>query len=81
MLFTDLIGKTIASVKVKKLADKDDQGFLEMQFSDGSQIIIIAGYGGYTGKSEDEYPTYIIVQNKYSKSLVDLPEGQVRLPG
>jgi hypothetical protein len=36
--------------------------------------LIVASYGGYTGSSEDEYPTYIGITDKYDGDLVDVAE-------
>jgi hypothetical protein len=74
MEFKDLIGKTITAATVKKLAKYDDEGFLELKFSDGTEAVIIASYSGYTGLSEDEYPTRIIIQDNYNGELVDTDE-------
>lgn len=74
MEFKDLIGKTITAATVKKLAKHDDEGFLELKFSDGTEAVIVASYGGYTGSSEDEYPTYIGITDKYDCELVDVAE-------
>ena len=59
--FEDLIGKTIVAVKQKKLIGDDSDGFLEMQFSDGTKATIVAYYDG----REDEYPTWIFVTGQY----------------
>ena len=74
MEFKDLIGKTITAATVKKLAKYDDEGFLELKFSDGTEAVIVASYGGYTGSSEDEYPTYIGITDRYDGELVDVAE-------
>lgn len=74
MEFKDLIGKTITAATVKKLAKHDDEGFLELRFSDGTEAVIVASYGGYTGSSEDEYPTCIEITDKYDGELVDAAE-------
>ena len=74
MEFKDLIGKTITAAAVKKLAKYDDEGFLELKFSDGTEAVIVASYGGYTGSSEDEYPTYIGITDRYDGELVDVAE-------
>jgi hypothetical protein len=65
-VFDELIGKTITAATVKKYEKYDDWGFLELQFTDGSNVIIEAGYGGYTGKSIDEYQTQIWIRNDSS---------------
>ena len=61
--FDCLIGKTITSAKVMKHKKYDDKGYLRLGFSDGSVELIVASYGGYTGDSADEYPTYIFLGN------------------
>jgi hypothetical protein len=72
MDFKDLIGKTIVSATQKKLIKFDDDGFLELIFSDGTKAVIVAYYGGYTGHSEDEYPTGIAIYEKYSLELTKI---------
>ena len=71
MKFKDLIGKTITGVTKKKVVDCDDNGFLELKFSDGSTALIVASYGEWTGESEEEYPTRILICNKYEAELED----------
>ena len=75
MEFSDLIGKTITNAVQKKLADYDDEGFLELTFSDGTDCIVVGNYGGDSGDSEDEYITCISVfgKNEFGKKLIDLP--------
>ena len=55
----NIIGKTITSVTEMKMPEFDDTGWLKLDFSDGTYCVICAGYGSYTGNSEDEYPTRI----------------------
>lgn len=71
MEFKDLIGKTIIDVTVKKLAKYDDEGFLELKFSDGTGAVIISSYSEYTGSSLDEYPTSIGITDNYDDELVE----------
>lgn len=59
MNFEDLQGKTIAKATQMKKPTYDDDGWLKLEFTDGTSCVIWAGYGGYTGESEDEYPTTI----------------------
>lgn len=59
MEYKDIIGKTIASVTEMKKPQFDDEGWLRLEFTDGTVCAIVASYGGYTGKSEDENPTCI----------------------
>jgi hypothetical protein len=73
MTFKDLIGKTITEATVMKLAEYDDEGFLCLKFSDGTQAVIIADYGRFTGGSDDEYPTKIKIVDKYDRELIKKP--------
>ena len=57
--FSAMIGKTISDVKRMKLRNYDNQGFLKVDFTDGTHCVIEGGYGSYTGRSEDEYITVI----------------------
>ena len=79
--FKDLIGKTIVDATVKKLAKHDDEGFLELKFSDGTEVLIVGTYGGYTGKSEDEYQTFIKIVEKDVYDLVDKLEEEPHIMG
>lgn len=73
MEYKDLIGKTIENVSHKKLKGYDDEGYLELKFTDGTTATVVASYGGFTGKSEDEYPTYIYVTDEID-NLEDVVE-------
>lgn len=55
----ELIGKTIVSAIRKGIEGYDDEPYLELVFNDNTKVTISAGYGMYTGKSEEEYPRYI----------------------
>ena len=70
MEYENLIGKTIVAVKQKKLIGGDSDGFLEMQFSDGTKATIVAYYDGCEG----EYPTGIFVAEKYHLDLEDVAQ-------
>ncbi len=72
--FSFLIGKTITKASVKKLQKYDDEGFLQIAFSDGTEATIVASYGEYTGRSDGEYPTYVGITTAYSGELVDCAE-------
>jgi len=55
----NITGKTIARVTEMQKQGYDDTGWLKLDFTDGTHCVIWAGYGCYTGESEDEYPTRI----------------------
>lgn len=61
MDFSTLVGKTILTAEQKQHPHYDDDGFLELTFTDGSKCLIVGSYGGYSGHSEDEYPTRIFL--------------------
>ncbi len=71
MTFKELNGKTITRATKKKLKGFDDEGYIKLFFSDGTSVIIVASYGGYTGKSEDEYPTDIYIEEEGAIELVN----------
>ena len=51
-----LVGKTIKQAKISKISKEfDDEPYLDLEFTDGKKIRIVADYGNYTGNSEDEY--------------------------
>lgn len=59
----ELIGKTIKNAEVKGHSEKcDGVNVLVLTMEDGSIFYVVGGYGGYTGKSCDEYPEYIVVK-------------------
>lgn len=64
MDFQDIVGKTIQSATHAKRPEHDDEGWLLLEFTDGSKCVIDAWYGAYTGESEDEYPTSIGITDK-----------------
>ena len=59
-----LIGKTIINAEIMGKKGCDDMGWLLLTFSDGTEATVVSSYGGYTGRSEDEYPTCIIVTDE-----------------
>lgn len=62
-----IVGKTITSAVFRKYKeDCDDIPYLDLTFSDGSSVTIEGTYGGYTGKSYDEYITFIKVGDESS---------------
>lgn len=64
MKFSDIEGKTIKRAVQMNASMFDDKGWLKLEFTDGEQCLIIAGYGGYTGKSFDEYGTTISIEKE-----------------
>ena len=50
-----LIGKTIADAEVVGTEEFDDVDYLLLTFTDGSSEKIAPDYGGYTGRSRDEF--------------------------
>lgn len=56
-----LIGKTISAVTYLKHRKHDDRGWVRFDFTDNTHCIVIATYGSYTGRSNDEYPTDIYI--------------------
>jgi hypothetical protein len=71
MKLEELVGKTIRSATRMKKPEYDDDGWLKLEFTDGTSCVVVAYYCGYTGKSEDEYPTGINVTEK-EEGLVPL---------
>ena len=71
MEIKDLVGKTIITTTLMKKADYDDTGWLKLDFSDGTCCVIVSDYGGYTGDSRDEYPTFIRVSDD-TRDLVEV---------
>lgn len=55
----DITGKTISSWGKKVQQEGADDTMLVLSFTDGTSINLIPSFGGYTGNSIDEYPTYI----------------------
>ena len=75
MRIEDLVGKTITSAKRKKPVGFDDEGFLLLEFSDGTDALIVAGFeDNYTGNSLGEYPTYLALlpSSECCRELTDL---------
>jgi hypothetical protein len=62
--FSDIEGKTIRSATQVKRPDADDDGWLMLEFTDGTKCVIVAWYTGYTGGSVGEYPTGIGISEK-----------------
>ena len=53
------VGKTIESIELYGLKSYDDEPIVKILFTDNTEFILQATYGGYTGESEDEYPCFI----------------------
>ena len=71
--FKSMIGKTILAVTQQKLIKYDDEGFLRIEFTDGTHITISGGYSKYTGGSEDEYQTTVgIVPEHRESDLINI---------
>ena len=69
--FNEMVGKTIAAVKHQKLIEWDDEGFLRVEFTDGTHCTIESGYGNCTGESEDEYKTVIGIADVEREALLE----------
>lgn len=70
MEFKDLIGKTIAEATLLKYPETDDEAWLRLRFTDGTECVLESTYGGWTGSSIDEYPAYIRICQKTRRDLV-----------
>ena len=57
-----LEGKKIIKAEIKGIEECDDKPFLFLTMEDGSVYKITSYYGMYTGKSDDEYPRFIKVE-------------------
>lgn len=68
MTFKDLIGKTIVEANHKKFLKHDDAPILELKFSDNTSYFIESYYGGFTGNSMDEYPSFIGISERYDST-------------
>ena len=53
--FSILIGKTIVSANLMTVKGYDDEGFLELVFSDGTSTILHGTYGGFWWLQGDFY--------------------------
>jgi len=61
-IIRELAGKTIEKAWTQKNPDTDDEPYLFLKMSDGSEFEVSANYGSYTGNSEDEYPRFISIK-------------------
>ena len=55
----EFIGKTVKTISIHGVEGFDDKPIMKIIFTDGTTLCIKATYGGYTGESLDEYPTFI----------------------
>lgn len=65
-----IIGKTIAAVDYMRMPEHDDEAWMVISFTDGTQTCVVGSYGGYTGESEDEYPAYVGIAREMPPGLV-----------
>ena len=73
MKFSELIGKTIANTQLMKKNGYDDEAWVRLDFTDGTHCFVVSSYGGYTGKSECDYPAFISLQ-KEVEGLIPIEE-------
>mgnify|MGYP001597123431 CR=1 FL=1 len=66
----DILGKTIKTAKIvcHKKEGCDGENLLTLEMTDGSIFYIEGGYGGYTGKSCDEYFEWVGVKTEHDFS-------------
>lgn len=64
MTFDDMVGKMIVDVRRMKPKEYEDYGFLRIKFSDGTHVVIAAGYGEHNNNSMGEYPTWLYLLTK-----------------
>ena len=57
-----LIGVKILKAEIKGIEGCDDKPFLILE-TDKGKFKINSWYGGYTGRSNDEYPRYISIED------------------
>lgn len=56
----ELIGKTIKSADIMQSQGYDDTGYLKLEFTDGTFVVVVSFYDDkYTKNSSGEYPTRI----------------------
>jgi len=62
-MFNKLVGKTIQTINKRQHSKTDDQGYLDIIFTDGTEVCIVGGYvEEWTNKSLNEYPTTITLK-------------------
>lgn len=79
--YKKLEGKEIKSACLLNFPNRDDLGFLKLTFTDKTSVIIESSYGGYTGNSLDEYPTYLNIIEDFRdyKTLIAVKESDFNL--
>jgi hypothetical protein len=70
MKLSDLVGKTITEATLLKYPELDDEAWLRLRFTDGTECMLEATYGGYSGNSVDEYPAYLVIRQEPPRNLV-----------
>lgn len=72
MKLQDLVGKTIKSAHFMKHISTDDTGYLKLNFTDDTEIIVQGYYEDqWSGNSGGEYPTRINFYNPKESRLQD----------
>ena len=69
------IGKTISDIVAYGYKGYDDLPIVKITFTDNTDLILRATYGGYSGESIDEYPCFIVEgTSKYiEEELYEIP--------
>ena len=65
----ELIGKKIIKAEIKGIEGYDDMPYLFLTMEDGSIFKVTSYYDRYTGKSNDEYPRFIKVEELGEKLI------------
>lgn len=71
MTFQDLVGKTITEAKQMKHKTFDDEGFLHLVFSDGTEAFIVAAHDAWSENAINEYPSAIYIYEN-EVNLIDI---------
>jgi hypothetical protein len=59
-----LVGKTITQAMFMEHPDYDDKGYVRLEFTDGTTVLLTAYNGEYTGNSRDECPNHISITDR-----------------
>lgn len=59
-----LVGKTISEVSQPYNPRYADRPHLQLMFTDGTVCLLTATYSGYTQRAKDEYPCYLLLNDK-----------------